>query len=937
MNSGYSIPRATYRLQFHANFTFRDAVRVVPYLRDLGISHVYASPYFKAPRGSMHGYDVIDYNELNPELGSAADFEDFLQALEANAMSHIVDFVPNHMGVADDGNRWWMDVLENGPASIYAGYFDIDWNPSKVELKNKVLLPILEEQYGRVLEAGLLRVMLEDGSFRLAYRNRRLPLAPRTTRGVLAGAIKRLSTLGTAPPPELESIHTALEHLPASEEIAPGKKVERAREKEIVKRRLRVLCEESPEVRHALQLELDELSGGTGAEGFDTLDRLISAQRYRLAYWRVAAEEINYRRFFDINELAAIRMEDPEVFASSHARLFDLIARGAVTGVRVDHVDGLYDPKGYLTNLQRGAAELRGGTPTGQALYLLVEKILAPDEQLRHDWPVAGTTGYEFADLVTALQIDAGAERSFTDTYTRFTREPSKYREVVYRAKILTMQVSMSSEVSALGHLLNRLSETNRWYRDFTLNALTRALRETIASFAVYRTYLSLDSPADPDDVRRIDFALGEAMRRNPALEHSVFTFLRDVFIPPADNAHPVDEEARRHFVLKFQQNTGPITAKGVEDTAFYRYNRLVALNEVGGEPSIFGATVDHFHHQNTARRAQFPHSLLATSTHDTKRSEDVRARIAALSEIPRDWARACSRWRVLNRRHKRIVQAEEAPDLNEEYLLYQAIVGTWPVGRRWSDVREGYTARLEEYLVKAIREAKVNSSWIRPNEFWEASAREFVRSILAEDPRNRLPPLIEPLARRVAELGMINSIAQTVLKLTVPGVPDIYQGTEIWDDSLVDPDNRRPVDFALRRTLIKEVLANPAPIEFLREWSDGRFKLFIVQRLLRLRAEVPQVFAEGTYEPLNGSGTFGDCVVAFRRVAGARELAVVVPRFSSRVGFPPIGELWQDTLLPALETNGWKNVLTESPLDAAQPTRLADLLGELPVAVLLR
>ena len=936
MNPALTIPRATYRLQLHAKFGFRDAAQVVPYLRELGISHIYASPYFQAAPGSTHGYDVTDPNRLNPELGSADDFEAFVRALEENDMSHIVDFVPNHMGIGDNGNLWWQDVLENGPSSVYAGFFDIQWNPSKEELRNKVLLPILEDQYGRVLEAGLFKVRLEEGSFWLEYHQRRLPLTPRSTRTILAGAIQRLSGNGAPPPPELESIHTALEHLPTSEETAREKKVERAREKEVIKRRLRVLCAESADVRRALQDEIDELSSGGGAGAYDALDSLIGAQRYRPAYWRVAAEEINYRRFFDINELAAIRMEDPEVFESAHQLLLDLIGRGVVTGVRIDHVDGLYDPRGYLEQLQRRAAERCAPGQPATPLFLLVEKILAPDEHLRDEWPVSGTTGYEFANFVTSLLVDASAERAFTEIYDRFTRAPSKYRDVVYRAKMLTMLVSMSSEVNALGQLLNRLSETNRWYRDFTLNALTRALRATIAAFAVYRTYLWPDMPADPFDVRRIDLALGEAMRRNPALEHSVFAFLRDVLLPPADNAHPVDEEARRTFVLKFQQNTGPITAKGVEDTAFYCYNRLIALNEVGSEPSAFGASVELFHRQNARRRADFPNSLLATSTHDTKRGEDVRARIAALSEIPREWSRACRRWRVVNHRHKRVVQGEEAPDANEEYLLYQTLVGTWPARAQGKEVSESYASRIEEYLVKATREAKVNSSWIEPNVAWEEASREFVRGILADSPRNRFPALLGPIAERSAQLGMINSITQTVLKLTVPGVPDIYQGTEIWDDSLVDPDNRRPVDFELRRRLLSAVIEDADPVAALREWRDGRVKLFLVRTLLKLREDHPDLFRDGTYEPLQVTGTFRDCVIAFRRTAGDRCLAVVVPRFSARVGFPPVGDSWGDTAVESLDVTDWDDIVRRMRHQEAKPALVASLLSDFPVGVFL-
>ncbi len=937
MSTFSNIPRATYRLQFHKNFGFREAARIVPYLRELGVSHVYASPYFLAARGSLHGYDVTDHNRLNPELGTAEDFEAYLRALEANGLSQILDFVPNHMGIADDGNHWWMDVLENGPSSVYADFFDVDWNPSKEELRNKVLLPILEDQYGRVLESGLFKIGLTDGSFWLEYRSRRLPLTPRSTRVILAGAIRRLASGGSIPPAELESIHTALEHLPTSVETAREKKIERAREKEVTKQRLRALCAERPEVRQALEQEIDELCQGTGPDGLNALDALISAQRYRPAYWRVAAEEINYRRFFDINELAAIRMEDPDVFEATHRLLLELIGRGAVTGLRVDHVDGLYDPRGYLDQVQRRVAEVRAGSPDEGSHYLLVEKILGPDEHLRAEWPVAGTTGYEFANFVTSLQVDAGAERDFTETYARFTRATSKYRDVVYRAKMLTMLVSMSSEVNTLGRLLNRLSETNRWYRDFTLNALTRALRATIASFPVYRTYLVPGSDPDVVDVERINFALVEAMRRNPALEHSVFSFLRDVLLPPADNKHPVDEEARRQFVLKFQQNTGPITAKGVEDTAFYRYNRLAALNEVGGDPSSFGSSVERFHRQNLVRWQNYPHSLLATSTHDTKRSEDVRARIAALSEMPREWARACSRWRTINRRHKRAVHGDEAPDANEEYLLYQTLIGTWPVDAALSSERSAYITRLEDYLVKATREAKVNSSWIEPNKNWEEAARGFVRGILADSPRNRFPALLQSLAQRAAEVGMINSLSQTALKLTAPGVPDIYQGTEIWDDSLVDPDNRRAVDFGWRQKLLAGVISRPEPAEYLRHWTDGRVKLFLIQRLLSLRSQVPELFAEGKYEPLSALGTFRDCVVAFRRTAGNRALAVVAPRLTARVGFPPLGEAWGDTVIDGLDLRGWRDAIQPGPVEIAAPARLADILREFPVAVFFR
>jgi len=913
------IPTATYRLQFHREFTFTDARAVVPYLARLGISHVYASPIFRAAPGSMHGYDVCDPNELNPELGSRADFDALSAEMKTHGLGLIVDFVPNHMGIERALNPWWRDVLENGASSAYACFFDIDWHPAKRELADKVLLPVLGDQYGRVLEGGEFRVEFADGIFRLAYGELTLPLDPRTTAPLLRAALERMTEAGGRMK-EMGSIIAAIEHLPERTETTRGRIAERAREVPVVRERLQRLCAESPPLAEAIASAAAETTRDA-----DRLDALIGAQVYRLSSWRVAAEEINYRRFFDVNTLAAIRMELPEVFDATHRLLFELLDAGHIAGVRIDHIDGLALPAEYLAKLRARLGDER---------YLLVEKILGPDEKLPADWPVQGTTGYEFTNQVVQLLVAADRAPQLSAGYTRFLGFRLDCREVVYRSKKLVMLVSMASEVNALGALLNRISESHRWYRDFTLNALTTAVREVIACFPVYRSYLVPGQPANEADGRVILRALALARRRNPALERTVFEFLRDVLLPPPDHAHPVDETLRRAFVLKFQQCTGPITAKGVEDTAFYVFNRLVALNEVGGEPDAKGASIAAFHQQNAARLATFPHCLLATSTHDTKRSEDVRARLAVLSEIPDEWNRAARRWQTMNRKHRREIDREFAPDANEEYLLYQTLLSAWPMEGLNEENRAAFLMRIQDYMVKALHEAKVNSSWMEPNETWDEAVRAFIAAILAPTPRNRFPQSIAPLAERVAQHGALNSLTQTVLKLTSPGVPDFYQGSELWDLSLVDPDNRRPVDYALRRLRLDEI-ASAVPRDLLEHWRDGRIKLFVIHRLLALRRDQSRLFREGGYVPVTSTGTLADSVVAFARQREDQAVMVIAPRHIGGHGFPPIGEVWSGThcMSPA-GISAWRDIFT-GRVFAGGLLHLPDLLATLPVAVL--
>ena len=939
------IPTCTYRLQFNRWFTFAQAREIVPYLSALGVSDVYASPYFQAGPDSLHGYDITDHNKLNPAIGSQEEYDAWVADLRANGMGQVLDFVPNHMGITEPGNKWWADVLENGPSSMYAPYFDIDWRPLKSDLRDKVLLPILTDQYGRVLERGELQVRFEEGAFYLAYRSQKLPIAPGTYRLVLEIALENLAEYkGEEFYGEFQSILTALEYLPRRTETDPEKIAERAREKEIVKRRLERRCQEAPQVQRAIEKALAQINGRPGdPRSFDKLDELLNAQSYRLAFWRVAAEEINYRRFFDVNDLAAIRMELPEVFDAAHQLVVDLVRNGAVTGLRIDHPDGLYLPKEYLEALQRRCAKVLGMPlpKDGRALYMVAEKILTGAEKLRADWPLHGTTGYDFANQVAGIFVDGAAEAAMTRIFHRFIGHTMHFGHLVYAKKRLVMRIALANEVEVLGNMLDRLSEKNRWFRDFTLEALARAVRETISCFPVYRTYLAPGQPVSDEDRLVIERAIASAKRRNPAIEESIFNFLRDILLFRfPENLDAQAREEHMHFVLKFQQFTGPIMAKGLEDTAFYIYNRLAALNEVGSEPQQFGLGVDAFHQRNLDRHLHWQATLLATSTHDTKRSEDVRARMLAISEIPELWKRSLQRWRTVNRRWKKDVNESEAPDANEEYLLYQTLLGTWPVAANGAPVEavdKEYIERIQAYMTKALNEAKLNTSWIQPNGEWLAATRDFVAGILEASPKNKFLPTFLPVAEEIARLGAINSLAQTLLKLTSPGVPDIYQGNEVWNYSLVDPDNRRPVDYKMRAEMLS-CLSSKTPEDLVQKWPDGRIKMFLTQRALHFRREHVDLFQRGSYLPLRATGSLADCCISFARQLDGAWTIVIVPRLSSRIGFPPVGDRWKDTVveLPEnLPAERGREIFTGHELSIQdRQIRLADVMSTLPFAM---
>ncbi len=939
------IPTCTYRLQFNRWFTFAQAREIVPYLRALGVSDVYASPYFQAGPNSLHGYDITDHNKLNAAIGSQEEYDAWIAELHAHGMGQLLDFVPNHMGITEPGNKWWADVLENGPSSMYAPYFDIDWRPLKSDLRDKVLLPILSDQYGRVLERGELQVRFEEGAFYLAYQNQKLPIAPGTYRLVLEMALENLAEYKDEEfYGEFQSILTALEYLPRRTEIDPEKIAERAREKEIVKRRLERRCQEAPQIQRAIEKALAQMNGRPGdPRSFDRLDELLNAQSYRLAFWRVAAEEINYRRFFDVNDLAAIRMELPEVFDAAHQLVVDLVRSGTVTGLRIDHPDGLYLPKEYLEALQKRCAKVLSIPlpKDDRAVYMIAEKILTGAEKLRSDWPLHGTTGYDFANQAAGVFVDTSAEADTTRTFHRFIGHTMHFGHLVYAKKRLVMRLALANEVEVLGNMLDRLSEKNRWYRDFTFEALARAVRETIACFPVYRTYLAPGQPVSDEDRQVIERAIAAAKRRNPAIEESIFNFLRDILLFRfPENLDAQAREEHMQFVLRFQQFTGPIMAKGLEDTAFYIYNRLAALNEVGGEPQQFGLSVDAFHERNLDRHRNWPATLLATSTHDTKRSEDVRARMVAISEIPELWRRSLQRWRTVNRRWKKDVNDLEAPDANEEYLLYQTLLGTWPVaanGAPAENVGPEYIERIQAYMTKALNEAKLNTSWIQPNEEWLAATRDFAAKILEPSTKNKFLPTFLPVAQEIARLGAVNALAQALLKLTSPGVPDIYQGNEVWNYSLVDPDNRRPVDYKVRAEMLS-CLSSKRPEDLLQNWPDGRIKMFLTQRALHFRNEHAELFRNGDYLPLRATGTLADCCISFARRLDRHWAVVIVPRLSSRIGFPPVGDVWKDTAIElpgnlALE-RGREIFTGRELLIQNRQIRVADALSILPFAI---
>jgi (1->4)-alpha-D-glucan 1-alpha-D-glucosylmutase len=949
------IPVSTYRLQFNRGFTFGEARALADYFRELGVTDFYSSPILQARPGSVHGYDIVDHAQVNPELGGEGQLAELLRHLREQDMGFLVDVVPNHMSIAESQNGWWQDVLENGPSSPYARHFDIDWNPPNPTLKNRVLLPILGDQFGRVLERQELRVSYRDGGFFLHYWENQLPVAARTSTLVLRLALEGARALLEENDPnalELESIITALEHLPPRTETDPTRLRERRREKDVIRRRLSTLVKESNGVRAAVHDALIRLNGTEGRpESFDQLEELVSRQAYRLSFWRVAADEINYRRFFDVNELAALRVEESPVFKAVHEVVLRLVRQGLVTGLRVDHVDGLLDPLKYLSNLQR---EAQGRHTETRPFYVVVEKILGHDELLRREWPVQGTTGYEFMNLLNGVFVDAANGQALRELYAEFTGARVRFTDLLYECKRLILKAAMSSELYVLSRRLTRIAERSRYTRDFTQNSLHHALTEVIACFPVYRTYIRrTQATVSPDDRLNINAAVRAARRRNPTQDPSVFDFIGSLVLlkdPKGTTAH--ERAERRDFALRFQQLTSPVTAKGLEDTAFYRFYPLASLNEVGGEPALIGVSQERFHERNRDRQETWPHALSATSTHDTKRGEDTRARINVLSEIPEEWNQALHRWRELNRGRKASLDGAEAPDANEEYLIYQTLVGTWPLGGVTDENRSEYVGRLQEYMRKALKEAKLHTSWISPNEEYERAVSDFIASLLEPSVGGDFVRDFEEFQRLTTRAGLLNSLSQTLLKTAAPGVPDFYQGTELWAFTLVDPDNRRQVDYELRRRLLDSlrdvgaVGGSGFAEGLLEQYGDGRVKMYVTTRALNFRRERAELFARGEYISLRAAGRRAAHIVSFARALEGDAAVVVASRFFTRLGVGREGSLslkreaWGDTSLQleGVEGGRYRDVLTGREFEARDGAlQVGEILSPLPVALLAR
>jgi (1->4)-alpha-D-glucan 1-alpha-D-glucosylmutase len=948
------VPISTYRLQLQPEFTFADVRSVVAYLARLGITDVYCSPFFRAKPGSTHGYDVCDFGQLNPELGGEAGFDALAAEIAAHGMGLVLDFVPNHMAVESVLNPWWRDMLEHGPASPSAKFFDIDWRPVKRELRGKVLLPFLGDHYGRVLDRGELVLVYHSGELSVKYGDLTRPLDPKCYPVVLRRGLDAFQAeVGEADAhlQELLSILTALDNLPAATDADPTRIAERLRESRFAKDRLARLADTAPRIRQYIDDCLASLNGTTDRpESFDDLHNLLELQSYRLAYWKTASHEINYRRFFDINQLAGLRVEEPAAFEAMHRLVLNLIREGKVTGLRLDHIDGLFDPADYLKKLREAAVG---------PLYLVVEKILTGSESLPH-WAVEGTTGYDFMNDVSRLFVNPRNARSMRQVYERITGRTDPFSEVVHDCKKLITWTSLAAELNVLAHALNRLSEGDRRARDFTLDSLRETLREVTACFPVYRTYVDPSGVADSDR-QVIDQAIRRARQRNPAMEASAFDFVRAAILPDRDALSEEAYQARMGFAMKFQQYTGPLQAKGLEDTAFYRYNVLVSLNEVGGDPQRFGGTIAQFHQSNLHRRERSPRGMLATATHDTKRGEDARTRIHVLSEMPVTWGKRVRRWAAINAEAHTTVEGVPAPDNNDEYLFYQALLGSWPAGLIEPAAPPDLIPRLRDYMAKATREAKVHTSWITPNEGYDQAVARFVEESLSGPRAREFLMRFIPFQRRIAHAGMVNSLAQLVLKIASPGVPDFYQGTELWELSLVDPDNRRPVDYDRRVEMLAELepwLDDAAPrtpaeqtaavASWLADWPDGRIKLFLTACGLRLRRRSPDLFLEGEYVPITSEGKLADHLVAFARRLGDEWVIAVVPRLSMSLGAQksalPVGAgVWGDARLrlpSEIAASSLQNLFTrESVALSAEAdgttVGVAEALSVCPVALL--
>ncbi|HEX8663166.1 MAG TPA: malto-oligosyltrehalose synthase [Beijerinckiaceae bacterium] len=933
-------PRATYRLQFHKDFTFDHAAAVVPYLKRLGISHVYASPIHKARPGSTHGYDIVDHGAINPELGGEEGFYRLSDALREHGLGLVLDIVPNHMGVGGADNPSWLSVLEWGPLSPAAKAFDIDWE--RLGANHKLVVPFLGNRYGDALDKGELKLAFDaaEGSFSVWHYEHRFPVCPLSYPIILDRALVALGEIGTEGSAHMLAASERLRTM--SEEPLPERRTGFPEEGEALKRKIAQAVAGSPGLGVAIERAVRLINGTSGIpESFGTLHRILEEQSYRPAHWRMAASDINYRRFFDINALAGLRVEEPEVFTRAHETVFRLVREGRIDGLRIDHVDGLADPASYVEALQR---------EVGPGFYIVVEKILEPGEELR-PWPIAGTTGYDVLNVIDGAFVDTEAERTFDDLYRQATVIGRSYGAQLRAAKAEILETSFASELEVLTSDVKRIADADRHTRDFAVNALRRALVEIVARFPVYRSYLD-DAEIEAEDLRLVEETVEKAKRRSVLPDRTVHDFVRDVLLGrvPTEGPGRPDPELARRFRRRFQQLTGPVMAKSLEDTLFYRYVRLLPLNEVGGDPAHFGLSLNAFHKVIAERARDWPHAMTATATHDTKRGEDARGRLLALSEMPQEWAEAVRRFEAMTAPLLKEVDEEPAPDANDCYMLLQSLLSAWPnelFGEDDPKAIEAFRGRMEEYARKALREAKRHTSWVNVNEAYEEATFAVLRAIL--QPESEFLRNFRPLAQRLAFAGMLTGLARTVLKCTLPGVPDVYQGTEFWDLSLVDPDNRRLVDYGARAAAL-EGEANLRTM--LENWPDGRIKQQVLARLLADRAAAPQLYAEGDYQPLEAEGGRARNVLAFRRSHGGEDLIVAVPRLvagtgsgtgagtGNRNGFatdlnPAVGDFWGDTVL-RVPAGARRDVLTGAEVRSGEEgLALRELFSALPIGVL--
>jgi (1->4)-alpha-D-glucan 1-alpha-D-glucosylmutase len=951
----FRVPVATYRIQFNKDFRFLDARDIVPYLHELGTSEVYASPRSRARRGSSHGYDVANPLRVNSELGTDQEFDDLCERLKHYAMGLLLDIVPNHMAASHE-NPWWMDVLENGPGSPYAHYFDIDWHPATSKAaflqENRVLLPVLGKLYGIELEDQQLTLRLDEAGLFVRYYEEKFPLDPKTYGPVLERCASRLAeSLGEehAAVREIRQLQDVAAGMPDRTVNDPEQIQERVEKGTAIKHKLFSLHRDDPEIRSGIDIALRDLGGVKGEpRSFDVLHQILEAQAYRLAFWKIAFEEINYRRFFDINDLVCLRVEAEDVFQARHADILALVKDGKVSGLRIDHIDGLHDPEEYLTRLQKATDSASGE----QSVYVVVEKVLGRDEPLPCEWQISGTTGYDFLNAMNDVFIEPEGLRAVEASYAGFTSETAPFAEICYGRNKQVMWKMFAGEVNALGHHLGRLAAQDRHARDVPLSELMYALVEVTACLPVYRTYIRGFEISERDRFY-LERTLALARRRTTEIQvgNPAFSFLRRVLLldPPEYVADQKEEWLR--FVMRWQQFTGPVMAKGLEDTAFYVDNSLISRNEVGGDPvrEKPPLTLEQFHQFNRQRLERWPYSLNATSTHDTKRSEDVRARINVLSELGAEWGKRLVRWSRWNRGKKSMVNGIIVPTPNEEALLYQSLLGAWPLEP--AEV-EGFADRFRGFVVKAVREAKVWSGWIRPDEYHEAAVLAFADAILQEPEASPFRKDFLRFQERLAFHGALNALSQVLIKITAPGVPDLYQGTELWSLSLVDPDNRRPVDFKKSAAMLEELRRREVDHlprllkEIAAEWKDGRVKLYLTDKALDFRRAHAGTFLDGDYVPLDPSGEKHANVCAFARHGDGLWALTIAPRWTTQLVSPgrqPTGKpVWQGTflILPKEAPENWRNVLTGESLaaeegDGQKVLRLHMVLRRFPVALL--